>query len=117
VKQRVRRLERKLDGKRVSIPQRDGTLSVFTANSFWLQMFLDAATAAKGETPDSPLSHALENATPLGREQIKALIQAEGDQCGDFLRGAGSDEPIEFWTVAEPFPDLSEAPESAENGP
>jgi len=105
VKHRVRRLERKLAVERVSIPQRDGTLSVFTANTFWWQMFLDEVTAAKGEPPDSPLSRALEGATPQGTEQIKALVEAEG---GSFLKGAGSDDPREFGTVAELFTDLSE---------
>ena len=91
---RLRRLERLRDGERVSIPQTDGTLAIFTASTFWWQMFQDGTAAATGEPQDSTLARALENATPQGREQVAALIQ---DQGGDFLAGRGSDlsEPSE----------------------
>ena len=101
MKQRVRRLERKVAVERVSITQTDGTLAVFPANTFWTTLFLDEADAAKGETPDSAVSRALEHATPEAAAKITEMIRADG---GDFLTRATADG---FGLVEEAPPDLS----------
>jgi hypothetical protein len=108
VKQRILRLERKLDGKRVSIAQTDGTFCVFPDRKFWTQIFADEVAAALGETPDSPVSRALEHATPEAAAKITELIHVAG---GDFLIRATLEG---FGNVAEGPPDLSETRESDE---
>jgi hypothetical protein len=108
VKQRVRRLERKLVGERVSIAQADGTICVFPDREFWTLIFADEVAAALGETPDSPVSRALEHATPEAAAKIMDMIRAAG---GDFLIRATLEV---FGNVTEGPPDLSETRESDE---
>jgi hypothetical protein len=110
VKQRVRRLERKLDGKRVSIAQTDGTFCVFPDREFWTLRFADEVAAALGETPNSPVSRALEHATPEAATKITEMIHADG---GDFLTRATADG---FGLVEEAPPDLS-APREGDGDP
>ena len=106
MKQRVRRLERKLDGERVSIAQVDGTFAIFPAHTFWYQIFADEVAAAVGEPPSSALSRALENATAAARARITEMIRADG---GDFLTRATADG---FGLVEDAPPDLSVPSES-----
>jgi uncharacterized protein YqiB (DUF1249 family) len=107
---RLRRLERQRRSETVSIEQRDGTLAVFDAPTFWLRLFLDAVDAAKGELADSTVVRALQGATPAARERMTELIR---DQGGQFLSAYTDDW---FATVEEPPPDLSEPAQRDEVG-
>jgi hypothetical protein len=101
----VRRLENKSAGDSVSLPQVDGSVEVFKAESFWLGLFVAQATAASGVVPEGPVPDAVRNATPETTERLERLA-ASGDG-GGFMRRSVV-ECGGLLQVADVVPDLSE---------
>ncbi len=100
----LRRLEKKNASDAVTIPQVDGSVAKFEAESFWLELFCAQATASAGVIPEGPVADAITNATPQTIERIEAL--AASGQGGSFMRRAV--ETGGLLEVAEDAGDLSE---------
>jgi hypothetical protein len=100
----VRRLENKSAGDTVTIPQVDGSVAKFEAESFWLELFCAQATASAGVVPEGPVPDAVNNATPETRERLERL--AASGQGGSFMRRAMDHGGL--LAVAEDAGDLSE---------
>ncbi len=102
---RLRRLTVKTAGEFVSLPQVDGSVKTFKAETFWLGLFVAQAEAAAGVVPEGPVPDAVTGATPETIERIEALA-ASGDG-GTFMRRAVV-ECGGLLEVAEDPGDLSE---------
>jgi hypothetical protein len=98
-------MEKKNTSNTVSVPQVDGSVEIFTSESFWLGLFCAQATASSGVQPGGPVADAIRNATPATIERIEALA-ASGDG-GTFMRRAVV-ECGGLLQVAEHVEDLSE---------
>jgi len=106
----LKRLLRLVRGDAVVIEQTDATRRTFPASVFWRELTLGEIAAVTGETPDTAVYAALENATPEARARVEELVEAEG---GDFLIRATADG---FGIVDDAPPDLSEPSETDEDG-
>ncbi len=101
---RLRRLTGKAAKDTVSVPQVDGTVKTFKAESFYLGLFVAQADAASGVVPTGPVVDAIEAATPETLERLERL--AASGQGGSFMRRAV--ETGGLLEVAEDAGDLSE---------
>ncbi len=100
----LRRNERKATGEVVTLKQTDGTTRTFPSEAFGLALFVAAANAAAGVSPEGPVVDAINGATQQDRERLERA--AASGELGDFLRG--DDDGLGLLEVAEDAGDLSE---------
>ncbi len=100
----LRKMEKKNGSDTVAIPQLDGSVEIFPAETFWLGLFCAQAEAAAGVVPTGPVPDAINGATPEPLERLERLA-ASGD-AGSFMRRAMDCGGL--LAVADETPDLSE---------